>query len=65
MERQHVDFTPRLPANVVVENPSRDYTPPSASLPRNGMLVFWCHARLRHPTLVGFLTPKISGATPL
>ena len=33
VERQHVDFTPRLPANVVVENPSRDYTPPSASLP--------------------------------
>ena len=40
MERQHVDFTPRLPANVVVENPSRDYTPPSASLPQEWLACF-------------------------
>lgn len=32
LERQHVDFSPRLPAGVRIENPSRDYTPPRAHL---------------------------------
>lgn len=32
-ERQPVDFSPRLPAAVRVENPSRDYTPPSEHPP--------------------------------
>ena len=33
LERQHVDFSPRLPAGVRIENPSRDYTPPRVHLP--------------------------------
>ena len=29
IERKHVDFGPLCPASVRIENPSRDYTPPS------------------------------------
>eukprot|EP01024_Parvocaulis_polyphysoides_P015965 TRINITY_DN1706_c0_g2_i1.p1 TRINITY_DN1706_c0_g2~~TRINITY_DN1706_c0_g2_i1.p1 ORF type:complete len:350 (-),score=55.92 TRINITY_DN1706_c0_g2_i1:316-1341(-) len=28
-EKQHVDFGPLIPDNVIVDNPSRDYTPPN------------------------------------
>lgn len=30
-ERKQVDFGPLMPAVVRIENPSRDYTPPSAA----------------------------------
>ncbi len=30
IERKHVDFGPLMPASARIENPSRDYTPPSA-----------------------------------
>lgn len=30
IERKHVDFGPLMPRNTHIENPSRDYTPPSA-----------------------------------
>jgi hypothetical protein len=32
IERKHVDFGPLMPASARIENPSRDYTPPSAPL---------------------------------
>ena len=32
IERKHVDFGPLCPASVRIENPSRDYTPPSKHL---------------------------------
>lgn len=32
IERKHVDFGPLMPASARIENPSRDYTPPSKSL---------------------------------
>lgn len=28
LERKQLDFGPLLPANVAIDNPSRDYTPP-------------------------------------
>ena len=31
-ERKQVDFGPLMPSHVLLENPSRDYTPPSMSL---------------------------------
>lgn len=37
IERKHVDFGPLCPASVRIENPSRDYTPPS-ELPHQCML---------------------------
>lgn len=32
VEPKHVDFGPLMPANAVIDNPSRDYTPPRACL---------------------------------
>lgn len=31
VEPKHVDFGPLMPANAVIDNPSRDYTPPRES----------------------------------
>lgn len=36
VEKKHVDFGPLLGSGVKVENPSRDYTPPSKHM--SGML---------------------------
>ena len=63
MERQHVDFTPRLPANVVVENPSRDYTPPSALSLWKQLACFLLSCSFVSPTLAGSLTPGSLVAT--